>query len=99
MKKRLLSWLLVLVMVFSLIPSTLVSAWAAELPTAKAVTSVNGKTTYSMVDELPSDLSAYDIWDVRLGVYHDLRSIYAQKQGQNHKGRTDRALQLQCATR
>ena len=66
MKKRLLSWLLVLVMVFSLIPSTLVSAWAAELPTAKAVTSVNGKTTYSMVDELPSDLSAYDIWDVRL---------------------------------
>ena len=66
MKKRLLSWLLVLVMVFSLIPSTLVSAWAAELPTAKAVTSVNGKTTYMMVDELPSDLSAYDIWDVRL---------------------------------
>ena len=36
MKKRLLSWLLVLTMVFSLIPSTLVSALAAELPAALA---------------------------------------------------------------
>ena len=36
MKKRLLSWLLVLAMVFSLIPSTLVSALAAELPAALA---------------------------------------------------------------
>lgn len=66
MKKRLLSWLLVLVMVFSLIPSTLVSAWAADVVSPQAVTTVNGKTTYTMVDELPSDLSAYDIWDVRL---------------------------------
>ena len=65
MKKRLLSWLLVLVMVFSLIPSTLVSAWAADDPSAQA-SGQAGKTTHTMVDELPSDLSAYDIWDVRL---------------------------------
>ena len=32
MKKRFLSWLLVLTMVISLIPSTLVTALAAELP-------------------------------------------------------------------
>lgn len=55
-----------LTMVTSLIPSTLVTALAAELPAAQAATTVNGKTIYSMTDELPSDLSAYDIWDVRL---------------------------------
>lgn len=66
MKKRLLSWLLVLTMVISLIPSTLVTtAFAAENPSAQA-SGQAGKTTHTMVDELPSDLSAYDIWDVRL---------------------------------
>lgn len=66
MKKRLLSWLLVLTMVTSLIPSTLIStAFAAENPSAQA-SGQAGKTTHTMVDELPSDLSAYDIWDVRL---------------------------------
>ena len=38
MKKRLLSWLLVLVMIFSLIPSTLVSAWAADVSGAQEIT-------------------------------------------------------------
>lgn len=68
MKKRLLSWLLVLVMIFSLIPSTLVSAWAADLVSPQAVTTVNGKTIYTMVNELPtnSHLSSYDVVDVRL---------------------------------
>lgn len=65
MKKRLLSWLLVLTMVFSLIPSTLVSAWAAD-GTSSQASGQAGKTTHAMTDELPSDLSAYDIWDVRL---------------------------------
>lgn len=65
MKKRLLSWILVLTMVFSLIPSTLVSAWAAD-GTSSQASGQAGKTTHTMVDELPSDLSAYDIWDVRL---------------------------------
>ena len=65
MKKRLLSWLLVLVMIFSLIPSTLVSAWAAD-GTSSQASGQAGKTTHTMTDELPSDLSAYDIWDVRL---------------------------------
>lgn len=65
MKKRLLSWLLVLTMITSLIPSTLVTAFAAENPSAQA-SGQAGKTTHTMVDELPSDLSAYDIWDVRL---------------------------------
>lgn len=66
MKKRLLSWLLVLTMVISLVPSTLITtAFAAENPSAQA-SGQAGKTTHTMVDELPSDLSAYDIWDVRL---------------------------------
>lgn len=66
MKKRLLSWLLVLTMVISLIPSTLVTtAFAADNTSAQA-SGQAGKTTHTMVDELPSDLSAYDIWDVRL---------------------------------
>lgn len=66
MKKRLLSWLLVLTMITSLIPSTLVTtAFAADDPSAQA-SGQAGKTTHTMVDELPSDLSAYDIWDVRL---------------------------------
>ena len=65
MKKRLLSWILVLTMVFSLIPSTLVSAWAAD-GTSSQASGQAGKTTHTMTDELPSDLSAYDIWDVRL---------------------------------
>lgn len=65
MKKRLLSWILVLTMVFSLIPSTLVSAWAAD-GTSSQASGQAGKTTHMMTDELPSDLSAYDIWDVRL---------------------------------
>ena len=66
MKKRLLSWLLVLTMITSLIPSTLVATvLAADDPSAQA-SGQAGKTTHTMVDELPSDLSAYDIWDVRL---------------------------------
>lgn len=35
----------------------------------------------------------------QIGVCHDLRSIYAQEKVQNQKGRADRALQLQCASR
>ena len=35
----------------------------------------------------------------RIGVYHDLRSIYAQEKVQKQKSRADRALQLQCASR
>lgn len=43
MKKRLLSWLLVLTMVISLIPSTLVTtAFAAELPTNAPNLTFNG---------------------------------------------------------
>ena len=59
MKKRLLSWLLVLVMVFSLIPSTLVSALAAELPAALAA----GDGV-----DIPSDDTGYTaIYDVSSG--------------------------------
>lgn len=63
MKKRLLSWLLVLTMVTSLIPSTLVTtAFAAENPSAQA-SSQAGKTTVKLTNDWPSDLSA-DITDV-----------------------------------
>ena len=63
MKKRLLSWLLVLTMITSLIPSTLItSALAAELPSAQA-SGQAGKTTVKLTNEWPSDLSA-DITDV-----------------------------------
>ena len=59
MKKRLLSWLLVLTMVFSLIPSTLVSALAAELPAALAA----GDGV-----DIPSDDAGYTaIYDVSFG--------------------------------
>lgn len=61
MKKRLLSWLLVLTMVISLIPSTLVTALAADLPSAQA-SGQAGKTTVKLTN-WPSDLSA-DITDV-----------------------------------
>ena len=68
MKKRLLSWLLVLVMVFSLIPSTLVTALAAELPSVQAETSTNGKTTLKLTNDWPTDeqLAQYDIVDVSI---------------------------------
>ena len=62
MKKRLLSWLLVLSMVISLIPSTLVTALAADLPSAQA-SGQAGKTKVELSNEWPSDLSA-DITDV-----------------------------------
>ena len=68
MKKRLLSWLLVLTMVVSLIPSTLVTALAAELPSVQAATSTNGKTTYELTNSWPTDdlLEQYDIVDVKI---------------------------------
>lgn len=66
MKKRLLSWLLVLTMITSLIPSTLVTALAAELPSVQAVSTVNGKTVNTLTDEWPQTLDGYDITDVRL---------------------------------
>ena len=66
MKKRLLSWLLVLTMITSLIPSTLATSAFAADGTSSQASGQAGKTTHTMTDELPSDLSAYDIWDVRL---------------------------------
>lgn len=68
MKKRLLSWLLVLTMVTSLIPSTLVTALAAELPSAQAATSTNGKTTLKLTNTWPTDeqLAQNDIVDVSI---------------------------------
>ena len=63
MKKRLLSWLLVLSMVISLIPSTLVTtAFAADDPSAQA-SGQAGKTTVKLTNDWPTDLSA-DITDV-----------------------------------
>lgn len=64
MKKRLLSWLLVLTMVTSLIPSTLVTtAFAAENPSAQA----SGQAGKTKVETTlwPSDLNA-DITDFRV---------------------------------
>lgn len=68
MRKRLLSWLLVLTMVTSLIPSTLVTALAAELPSAQAATSTNGKTTLKLTNTWPTDeqLAQNDIVDVSI---------------------------------
>lgn len=68
MRKRFLSWLLVLTMVTSLIPSTLVTALAAELPSVQAVTSTNGKTTYELTNTWPTNeqLAQYDIVDVHI---------------------------------
>ena len=68
MKKRFLSWLLVLTMVISLIPSTLVTALAAELPSVQAATSTNGKTTYELTNTWPTNeqLAQYDIVDVHI---------------------------------
>lgn len=63
MKKRLLSWLLVLTMVISLIPSTLVTtAFAADNTSAQA-SGQAGKTTVKLTNDWPSNLSA-DITDV-----------------------------------
>lgn len=63
MRKRLLSWLLVLVMIFSLIPSTLItSAFAADNTSAQA-SGQAGKTTVKLTNSWPKDLSA-DITDV-----------------------------------
>ena len=62
MKKRLLSWLLVLSMVISLIPSTLVTALAAENPSAQA-SGQAGKTTVNLDNKWPGDMNA-DITDV-----------------------------------
>lgn len=64
MKKRLLSWLLVLSMVISLIPSTLVTALAADLPSAQA-SGQAGKTTVKLTNDWPQNLSA-DITDVTI---------------------------------
>lgn len=68
MKKRLLSWLLVLTMVTSLIPSTLVTALAAELPSVQAATSTNGKTTLKLTNTWPTNeqLAQNDIVDVSI---------------------------------
>ena len=68
MRKRLLSWLLVLAMVTSLIPSTLVTALAAELPSVQAATSTNGKTTLKLTNTWPTDeqLAQNDIVDVSI---------------------------------
>lgn len=68
MKKRFLSWLLVLTMVISLIPSTLVTALAAELPSVQAATSTNGKTTLKLTNTWPTDeqLAQNDIVDVSI---------------------------------
>ena len=63
MRKRLLSWLLVLTMVVSLIPSTLVTtAFAADNTSAQA-SGQAGKTTVKLTNDWPTDLSA-DITDV-----------------------------------
>lgn len=63
MKKRLLSWLLVLTMVTSLIPSTLVTtAFAADNTSAQA-SGQAGKTTVNLDNKWPSDMNA-DITDV-----------------------------------
>ena len=68
MKKRFLSWLLVLTMVISLIPSTLVTALAAELPSVQAATSTNGKMTLKLTNTWPTDeqLAQNDIVDVSI---------------------------------
>lgn len=68
MKKRFLSWLLVLTMVISLIPSTLVTALAAELPSVQAATSTNGKTTLKLTNDWPTNeqLAQNDIVDVSI---------------------------------
>ena len=68
MKKRILSWLLVLAMVTSLIPSTLVTALAAELPSVQAAASTNGKTTLKLTNTWPTDeqLALNDIVDVSI---------------------------------
>lgn len=68
MRKRLLSWLLVLAMVTSLIPSTLVTALAAELPSVQAATSTNGKTTLKLTNTWPTNeqLAQNDIVDVSI---------------------------------
>ena len=61
MKKRLLSWLLVLSMVISLIPSTLVTALAADLPSAQA-SGQAGKTkaeTTLWLDDLNADITDF----------------------------------------
>lgn len=62
MKKRLLSWLLVLTMVTSLIPSTLVTtAFAADLPSAQA-SGQAGKTkveTTLWLDDLTADITDF----------------------------------------
>lgn len=64
MRKRLLSWLLVLTMVTSLIPSTLVTtAFAAENPSAQA-SSQAGKTKFETT-QWPDNLNA-DITDFRV---------------------------------
>ena len=65
MKKRILSWLLVLTMVVSLIPSTLVTtALAADDPSAQA-SSQAGKTVESVDNKWPGSLNA-DITDVTI---------------------------------
>lgn len=65
MKKRILSWLLVLTMVVSLIPSTLVTtALAADDPSAQA-SGQAGKTVETVDNKWPGSLNA-DITDVTI---------------------------------
>ena len=65
MRKRLLSWLLVLTMVTSLIPSTLVTtAFAADDPSAQA-SGQAGKTVETVDNKWPGSLNA-DITDVTI---------------------------------
>lgn len=65
MRKRLLSWLLVLTMVTSLIPSTLVTtAFAADAPSAQA-SGQAGKTVETVDNKWPGSLNA-DITDVTI---------------------------------
>ena len=65
MRKRLLSWLLVLTMVVSLIPSTLVTtAFAADDPSAQA-SGQAGKTVEPVDNKWPGSLTA-DITDVTI---------------------------------
>lgn len=64
MKKRLLSWLLVLTMVISLVPSTLVTALAADVPSPQS-TSLVGKTVEYLTNEWPKALEK-DVTDVTI---------------------------------
>lgn len=63
MKKRLLSWLLVLTMITSLIPSTLATSAFAADGTSSQASGQAGKTTVKFDNKWPDDMNA-DITDV-----------------------------------